>query len=165
VKDTNHQQPLIKSEAARTIVGVSTKTSLVDNKTMELWQTFGPLRKQIENLKNEGSYSIQIYASDFMTTPFSPATVYTKWAGVEVTQIDDIPIGLESMTISEGKWAVFVYKGTTSDFGAFAQYIYKTWLPSSGYTLDDRPHFEYMSENYLGPNNPEAEEEVWIPIK
>jgi AraC family transcriptional regulator len=38
------------------------------------------------------------------------------------------------------------------------------WLPNSAYALDDRPHFEALGEQYKN-NDPNSEEEIWIPIK
>ena len=32
------------------------------------------------------------------------------------------------------------------------------------YTLDDRPHFEILGEKYKN-QDPDSEEELWIPIK
>jgi AraC family transcriptional regulator len=43
-------------------------------------------------------------------------------------------------------------------------YIFNTWLPKSGYQLDRRPHFEILGEKYKN-NNPDSEEEIWIPIQ
>ena len=44
------------------------------------------------------------------------------------------------------------------------KHIFGRWLPQSEYELDDREHFELLPEGY-SPVDPEAEEEVWIPIK
>lgn len=166
MKKPLEQIPVIKTRSRQLIAGLSTQMSLANNTTGILWGKFGPFRKELNTIiEDRGSYSIQLYDQDFMTTPFLPTTVYTKWAGVVVSENEIIPKGLETMILPEGKWAVFLYKGTPSDFGPFAQYIYQDWLPKSGYELDHRPHFEYMPENYAGSNNPDAEEEVWIPIK
>ncbi len=42
--------------------------------------------------------------------------------------------------------------------------IFETWLPASGYVLDNRPHFAVMGEKYRN-EDPDSEEEIWIPIK
>jgi AraC family transcriptional regulator len=49
-------------------------------------------------------------------------------------------------------------------FAENAKYIYTEWLPNSGFQLDNKPHFEVLGDNYLGHENPESEEEIWIPI-
>jgi AraC family transcriptional regulator len=37
-------------------------------------------------------------------------------------------------------------------------------LPNSAYELDDREHFELLGEKYKN-NDPNSEEEIWIPIR
>ncbi len=37
-------------------------------------------------------------------------------------------------------------------------------LPNSEYELENRPHFEVLGEKYKN-NDPNSEEEIWIPIK
>ncbi|MDP4819728.1 MAG: GyrI-like domain-containing protein [Saprospiraceae bacterium] len=56
------------------------------------------------------------------------------------------------------------YKGPSSDSATFFQFIFGTWLPNSDYILDDRPHFEVLEERYTN-DDPNSEEEIWIPIK
>lgn len=48
---------------------------------------------------------------------------------------------------------------------SLAEYIYGSWLPNSTeYARDNRPHFEILGEKYKN-NDPESEEEIWIPVK
>ena len=58
---------------------------------------------------------------------------------------------------------IFDHKGSSSDHSIF-EYIFSKWLPASKYEVDDRPHFEVLGLNYKN-NDPESEEEIWIPIK
>ena len=72
---------------------------------------------------------------------------------------------MESYTIGEGKYAVFIHKGDATAFQKTMSFIFGIWLVNSEYELDDREHFQIMKEKYLGENNPNSEEEVWVPIK
>jgi AraC family transcriptional regulator len=63
-----------------------------------------------------------------------------------------------------GQYAVFILKGDATTFYKTAQYIYGEWLPKSEYVLDNRPHFEVLGA-HTERDNPNSEEEVWIPIK
>jgi AraC family transcriptional regulator len=65
--------------------------------------------------------------------------------------------------LPSGLYAVFDYKGSSNDQSIFL-YIFGSWLPNSGYNLDDRPHFEVLGNKYKN-NDPTSEEEIWIPIK
>ena len=82
---------------------------------------------------------------------------------MEVSSLDFVPNEMETYSLAGGLYAVFNYKGLSSDPQIF-QYIYGTWIPNSEYELDQRPHFEVLGENYKN-NDPNSEEEIWIPIK
>jgi AraC family transcriptional regulator len=58
-----------------------------------------------------------------------------------------------------------MHKGLWSEFPKTSQYIFGTWLPASPYEADTREHFEVMGEKYFGPDNPDSEEEIWVPVK
>ena len=70
---------------------------------------------------------------------------------------------MEALILPSGLYAVFHYKGSSSDNSIY-QYIFGTWIPNSDYDLDDRPHFEVLGDRYKN-NDPNSEEEIWIPIK
>jgi len=158
------QQPKIININDRKLIGSFIQTSLADNKTRELWQGFKPQVKNIKNKANTDFYSVQVYGNDFGIQPFTPQTVFEKWAAVEVSNFDNIPESLDPFKLSGGDYAVFIYKGTPQEFHKMASYIYGEWIPKSKYQLDNRPHFEIIPEHNK-PNDPNAEEEVWIPIR
>jgi AraC family transcriptional regulator len=107
---------------------------------------------------------LSIYNPSLDFREFSVETEFEKWAAVEVSQLDAIPKGMKSLSLPGGQYAVFIYKGKASDAGSFFRGIYAGWLPESGYRLDNtRPHFEILGEKYKN-EDPESEEEVWIPI-
>ena len=154
--------PKIIEISEKKMLGMRLEMSLVDNKTGELFRKFMPRRKEIDTTISDGTYALQQY--DFKS--FTPQTVFEKWACVEVKNFDSIPNEMEPFTLASGLYAVFIHKGTTKGFIKLMQYIVEEWLPNSSYTIDNRrPHFEYLDKDYLGSNNPDSEEEVWIPIR
>lgn len=156
--------PKIVTIPAKKIIGYSVEMSLLDNKTFSIFNQLMPRLKEITNPKSADIFCVQVYEPDYFTN-FTPETIFTKWAAVEVKDFENIPDGFEKLEISGGKYAVFLHKGNTEMFAKTAQYIYAEWLPNSGFQLDNQPHFEVLGDNYLGHENPESEEEVWIPIK
>jgi AraC family transcriptional regulator len=134
-----------------------------DNKTIELWKSFMPLRNEIKNKVSSDLISLQVYDKmpDFIN--FDKETVFEKWAAIEVSEFNSVPDGMDSFVLSGGQYAVFYYKGLSTDTEIF-RYIFGIWLPGSGFELDDRPHFEVLGEKYKN-NDPDSEEEIWIPIK
>lgn len=159
-------KPRIENIAGKKLMGKRSKMSFSNNKnkTFQLWHGFMKRRKEIKNTVNTDLYSIQVFDKSLEYKDFSPNTEFEKWAVVEVTDFDNVPSGMETHVMTGGKYAVFIHQGAADTFYRTSQYIFETWLPDSKYVLDDREHFEILSENY-DPNDKNAEEEVWIPVK
>lgn len=132
-------------------------------KTRELWQRFRPMCNHISNRTDDRFYSVNNYSALEKFSQLTPQTVFEKWATVEVTGFDELPPELEALRLPGGLYAVFIHRGLPSDFPKTARYIFGEWLPASGYRPDHRPHFEILPADYR-PDDPLAEEEVWIPI-
>jgi len=154
--------PRIERIKEKKLIGYKLKMSLTNNKTGQLWRQFGPRIKEIQNRINEDKISMQIYNSSYFVS-FNPENEFEKWATVEVKDFNSIPNEMKLFTLQEGIYAVFDYKGSSSDNSIF-QYIFGKWLPNSPYQIDDRPHFEVLGRNYKN-NDSNSEEEIWIPIK
>lgn len=154
--------PRIERLEEKKLIGQNIKMSLSQNRTGQLWGQFAPRIKEIKNKLSPNKISMQIYPPHYHKA-FSPNNEFEKWAAVEVSHFDDIPKGMESFTLKKGLYAVFEYKGSSADDSIF-YYIFSKWLPSSGYQIDDRPHFEVLGERYKN-NDVKSEEEIWIPIR
>ncbi|MCC1484642.1 GyrI-like domain-containing protein [Winogradskyella immobilis] len=122
-----------------------------------LWKRFMPNRITIKNTVNNEFIALQEY-SDFKNFDAS----FNIWASVEVSDIELIPEGMHAFAIPEGTYAVFLQKGM--DAGATYQGIMTEWLPSSGYAIDDRPHFQVMGDKYKNGSE-DSEEDFYVPIK
>ncbi|MGZ4091090.1 MAG: GyrI-like domain-containing protein [Bacteroidia bacterium] len=134
-------------------------TSLLKDKTAELWKGFMAERNTIANKISDDLYSVQVFDKKDLKG-FNGNTKFEKWAAVEVSSFDDVPAGMETFVVPGGEYAVFTHAGHQQDF----DYIYKNWLPASKYILDDRPHFAVMGERYKS-DDPGSEEEIWIPVR
>ena len=60
--------PIIETLAEKKLIGKRIQMSLANNKTRELWQSFMPRRKEIQN--NIGT---DLYSMQFQTAPAEPA--------------------------------------------------------------------------------------------
>ena len=156
-------KPKIEFLSRRRIAGKSLRMSLVQNRTHELWQSFMPLRKSIENNACTDFYLIQVYDDALFFENFDPRIEFTKWAGIETKENGSLPENLETLQLDGGLYAIFQYKGSSEDTSIF-QYIFATWLPQSDYELDERPHFEILGEKYKN-QDPNSEEQICVPIK
>jgi AraC family transcriptional regulator len=155
-------EPKIIQLAEKKIIGIRLKMSFADYKVAELWKSFMYHRKEIHNNLNNDLISISVYNETFFEN-LNQSNVFDKWAGAEVSDFKSIPDNMEPFILKSGLYAVFDYRGSGSDKSIF-NYIFSTWLPSSEYSLDHRPHFEVLGAGYKN-NDPTSEEEIWIPIR
>jgi AraC family transcriptional regulator len=153
--------PRIEKLEEKKLIGHCLKMSLIQNKTGRLWGQFAPRIKEIANRMSDDKISMQIYSPSYYKN-FNPSNEFEKWATVEVTDFENIPSEMKSFTLKGGLYAIFDYKGASSDKSIF-QYIFSKWIPNSIYLVDDRPHFEVLGSKYKN-NDPNSEEEIWIPI-
>ena len=158
----NTLQPKIVNLEPRKLVGKHLKMSLTNNKTGELWKSFMPQRGLIPNSLNNDLISMQVYNPEYFSK-FSTENEFVKWATIEVNDFNNVPADMETFTLTGGLYAVFHYKGSSTDRSIF-HYIFAKWLPNSGYLLDGRPHFEVLGEKYKNAD-PGSEEEIWIPVR
>jgi len=156
-------EPRIEILQEKKLVGKRIVMSLSTDKTVDLWRSFMPMRKEIKNIIGNELYSMQVYSQTYFND-FNPNTEFEKWACMEVTDFDSIPNEMESFTLKGGLYAVFLHKGTASEGQKTFQYIFETWLPNSVYVLDNRPHFEILGAKYKNEDT-DSEEELSIPIK
>lgn len=155
--------PTLTTTPPRRLVGIRMQTSLAENRAAELWRSFRPRVAEIHNRLGADFFDVKRYGPEMTNGQFSPATVFEKWAAVEVEGHADIPEGMQPLELPGGLYAVFVHHGPATAFARTYQYIFGAWLPTSGYRLDERPHFDVMGPTYR-PDDPEATEEIWIPV-
>ena len=153
--------PTIKTFRTSTFIGINRSFTYSDYRAFELWSAFMPRKKEIQNAIGAELYNIQINPSNF---DFNPDTPFVKWAAVMVANQEIVPVGMETIEIFEGLYAVFHFKGDQSNAATFFNAIYTEWMPASNYELDDRPQFEILGAKYK-INHPNSEEEIWIPVK
>ena len=145
------------------LIGKTIRMSFTNNKTVDLWSNFMPRRKEISNVNSE-FISLEVFDDVSFFSPFDPSKEFNKWACIEVKDYKNVPTEMQTLTIPESLYAVFLHKGPASDGPLTYNYIFGTWLPASEYILDNRPHFAVMGAKYKN-NSPDSEEEIWIPIK
>ena len=157
-------EPRIEMLSKKKLIGKHLKMSLSNNRTFELWHSFMPYRKTIKCPVNDNLISMQVYSDDYSFERFDIDATFDKWAAVEVSDFDNIPDGMQIYIIEGGMYAVFIHRGPASDGYKTFTWIFQDWLPASGFELDQREHFEILGTKYKN-NDPDSEEEVWIPVK
>ena len=146
-------------------VGLCIEHSLNNSRAKELWRQFMPRLTEIENRVTTSLLSIQIYNSNEYFENFNTDKPFNTWSAVEVIDLDCIPDGMQSIVIPKGNYATFIHKGGVDSFSDIFHYFYTSWLSQSQWILDsNRPHFEVLGDRFLGPDHPDSEEEIWIPV-
>lgn len=157
-------QPAIKTITGKKLIGKHLTMDYTHDKTPDLWKSFMPRKNEIQHTINADLISMRVYDSAYSFREFKPEASFEKWAAAEVSNFENIPSGMETFNLPGGLYAVFDYKGLNTDTRVF-DYIYGKWLPTNTeYDLDNRPHFEILGKKYKN-NDPESEEEIWVPIK
>lgn len=141
---------------------MSARMSLSRSASIQLFQQFMPRREEIRHWAHQNVYDLREYPLNYFDA-FDPARMFTKWAAMEVIEVQTVPDGMQVYRLQGGTYAVFQYKGPMGD-PAIYQDIYSKWLPYSGYALDHRPHFDILGPRSIA-QDPNSEEEIWIPIR
>jgi AraC family transcriptional regulator len=159
----NVMTPTIVTIPSKMLVGKRLTMSLNNNTTQQLWQSFLPLLKTIPNVLGTDKYSMQVYPDNYFTA-FNPAVQFDKLAAVEVSSFNNVPNGMECITLPSGLYAVFHYKGNPANGAEVFKEILMEWLPQSGYELDNRIHFEVLGEKYKQGSDA-SEEQICVPVR
>jgi len=155
----------IKKIAPKDVAGMHISTSPNSSQAHMTWEKFMPRRSELAGPEDNVYYSIQDYPADYPWDRYDPAVLFKTWAAKEVSNDCNLPDGFDQTQIKGGLYACFIHRGTADTIGDSMMHFHTQWLPKSGYILDkSRVHFERLGKEFLGPNNPASEEEVFIPI-
>jgi AraC family transcriptional regulator len=122
----------------------------------DLWDQFIPEIGNIAGQKGEITYGI-------CCNPDGNGG-FEYIAGVEISKLDDLPEKYRWVEVQPQQYAVFEHKGSLDGLPETFQYIWKTWLPSSGREAADAPEFERYSADF-NPTLNTGLLEIWLPLK
>ncbi len=153
-------EPSIVRKAAFTVVGMEYHGRNENNEIPALWESFLPRMDEIQHqVSTEGSFGLCIGDPDYKQTG-----VFRYVAGQAVTEGATVPDGMVAVTVPEATYAVFTHRGTLETLGQTYDYIYGTWLPTSGRELADTPDFEFY-DNRFDATSPSSEMDIYVPLK
>ena len=157
----SHSPEILQMTEEIKIAGLRDITSISQNRIPQLWDQFLRFHGDLYEL-TETAYSIcetrqTAYAEDGDVT-------FSVMVGSPVPDFSNLPETLAQSTLRPGKYAVFTHRGSLEKLLQTYQYIYGTWLPSSGQRLDDRDDFEVYERKVLAMQDPENEVKLYIPV-
>ena len=152
--------PKIIESSEIKILGLSTTIKLHEqHKIVALWKQFMPIKYELEIFVSEEFIAMQVFS---LQKNGEPEEDFEIWACAEVEDFNTMPQNLKSFTIPSGKYAMFKHKGM--DASLTYQNIMTKWLPTSGYEIDNRAHFQVMGEKYKN-GSPDSEEDFYVPVR
>ncbi|MBW6513185.1 MAG: GyrI-like domain-containing protein [Candidatus Syntrophosphaera sp.] len=153
-------EPRIVHREAFTVVGMKCRTTMADNQIPRLWEDFNPRARAVQHaLFAQGCYGIC-----FNEEGDEPGGDWFSYlAGVEVTELKDVPAGMESLLIPASDHAVFEHLGTLENLQQTYHFIYNQWLPQSEYVMLGSQDFELYDQRFKY-GLPDSVMEIWIPV-
>src|SRR5690349_7350618 len=97
-------EPRIETLREKRLIGNHMRMSLANNRTGELWRSFMPRRREIQNHLNAEMISMQVH--DKPVNPGDLNQEFEKWAVVEVADFNTVPEGMETFVLEGGLYAV-----------------------------------------------------------
>lgn len=158
-------KPEIISLPPARLFGKSISHSMGGMNSRNLWHDFMTNRHLLTNRVDDSLlWSVQKYPPGYFQGPPQMDVEFISMACAEVDAEGAPPEGFHEVLFNGGLYAKFIHKGAVSEFYKTAAFIYQDWLPNSAYSLADNYHFEWLGPKYIGPDNLESIEEVFIPV-
>lgn len=135
-----------------------------DNEIHRLWKRLEAFLSQNSgrvNMKDPG-VGYEVWSSDEET---AAKGLFDIFAGIEIADLDDVPVELLVKVLPPTQYAVFTFHGQeiTSDW---PRLIYQEWLPNSGYESAYQYNFQYYDERFKGIDQiDESTIDVYVPVK
>lgn len=166
--DTGIQnEPKIKKIDGFHVIGIEGKSTLVKNQLYDLWNVFLNRLNEIKTIATPDIYfEVHPYQNENELTDYTEDTEFKKIASVGVRSPNYIPVGMKSCKVQGGKYAVFTHHGPIPNLQMSYDYIWGTWLSTSGHYPDERDDFERYDRNrFKGLHNPNTEVDIYVPLK
>ena len=147
-------QPQFVTKPAFAVVGLLIHTKPMTPDIPQLWDKFVPRIGEIQHSAEPGvSYGL-------MDNFDQNIGELNYMAGIAVEKVVELPAGMTRWNVPADTYAVFEASLTT--IGETFDYIYSTWLPTSGYQQVAGPYFERYGETF-SPANPNLS--IYIPVE
>ena len=149
-------EPKIVSREGFVIVGKLYRGDNANQEIPMLWQEYGPQMGGVPHVVNR-------YITYGMMDHFDEQTkVFDYVAGQEVLQVEDLPESLVSWEIPAKTYAVVTC--TLPTLMQAYDFLYKEWLPTSGYKRAPGAEFELYDEHF-DPQQPHSAMDLYIPVE
>lgn len=165
-----NKQPEIVMMDKKYLVGVASLIKLEEIGVPEpiLWELFYNLDNKFKIKRKEtypNTYELEIWSEKEVGNPPDPAKEkFMFMVCVEVDNLNEIPQGFIGKSLPATEYAVFKYVGKPINILKAYIYIFKEWLPKSGYEMPYNYNYAYYRkcDSQYDSN---AEIDICLPIK
>lgn len=157
-KGAKMMNPQIKSRDAFQVIGIQTVAS-PSGTLHKLWDEFMQRHEEIKLVKDP-SKAYQVCVFD-KSNP--SAEEYTFIAGMEVSDISQVPPAMITHRVPAAEYAVFEHHGSLEKMHQSYEYIFGVWLQENGYQMAEADSLEIYDERF-NPQSSDSIFEIWIPI-
>lgn len=137
-----------------------------ENEVGRLWQRFlaywAENQSRVQHLRG-GDLAYEVHTGGYEET--NSMGHYEVFVGMEVTELEDVPVQLLVKVLPPTRYAVFTLRGEqiTSDW---PHMIYNEWLPASGYRSAHDYLIELYDQRFKGLENlAESELDIYVPVR
>ncbi len=155
----DYLKPVYVDRGAVHLVGIAARAQGQPDLVGELWE---PLNRVLGSV-TEGSRPRQLTAVAYRVP--GPLEERFYFLGVEVESLEAMPLEMVGKVVPPSKYARFIHKGRARDIWMTLDYIYQTWLPKSGNVVAAPIEVFVYAKDDGGPDCPDSETEVLIPIE
>ncbi|MBN1991693.1 MAG: GyrI-like domain-containing protein [Anaerolineae bacterium] len=135
------------------------------NEISRLWHRFEDFlnrnRDRLKNVKHAG-VGYEVWG---MTGESETQGQFDIFAGIELANLEDVPVEALIKILPPTAYAVFTLKGSLIN-SDWSRLIYQEWLPNSGYEEAYRFNFQRYDQRFKGVDKlTESELDVYVPIR
>ncbi len=153
----NLAPPRFAEHGGMTVAGLCRRYSFETNVGIpEQWRDFGGRAGEIAAGTGELFYGV-CYNSDDEGN-------FDYMAGVEVTTDNNLPDGMDAVTVPPGRYIVFTHSGDIADFRKTAYTVWHKGLADADVTHRPAPDFE-LYDHRFDASTGRGDVEYWVPIE
>jgi AraC family transcriptional regulator len=128
-----------------------------------LWDRFNARQGEIQGARQGVSLGLCLCEDDPSESENTGELSYLAGCLLETEPTEPLPEGMRAISIAPGQYARFTHQGELDKLQHTMSYIHLTWLPRSGYQLDQRPEIEWYDSRFK-PDQADSAFDIYIPL-
>jgi AraC family transcriptional regulator len=164
-------EPTIIEEKRLTLLGSvfygdpfhSAEEWTVENEIGKTWQRLSELLEKYSILLEEINTNPNVaYEVHIEPEEYEKTRKYYVFVGIEIDEFKEIPLEMFIKVLPKTRYVMFTMKVKELDN---AMYIFREWMPSSGYEQSYPFIINSYDERFKGLDNEQSEYDLYIPIR